>query len=58
MICTVYGNDVAKVQKAVEELKAAIKISHKEPHKPLLIKAEVYFDEKNNSAVVNAYTAC
>jgi len=58
VICTVYGNDVAKVQKAVEELKAAIKISHKEPHKPLLIKAEVYFDEKNNSAVVNAYTAC
>lgn len=58
VICTVYGNDAAKVQKAADELKEAIEISPTEPAKPLLIKAEVYFDEKDNSAVVNTYSDC
>jgi hypothetical protein len=58
VICTVYGNDTVKVQKAADELKAAIEITATEPDKPLLIKAEVYFDEKVNSAVVNNYFNC
>jgi pyrimidine-nucleoside phosphorylase len=56
IICKVYGNDKDKVTKSLEELRNAITIDTAESIKPLLIKAEVHFDEKINDIVVNSYT--
>ena len=47
IICTIYGNDPDKVQKALEEAVKAVKIEMVRPHIPALIKSEVYSDEKN-----------
>ena len=47
IICTIYGNDPDKVQKALEEAIKAVKIETVRPHIPALIKSEVYSDEKN-----------
>lgn len=58
VICKVYGNDNKKVSNALEKLKEAVVIDSKESAKPLLIKAEVHFDEKNNDTVINTYTHC
>lgn len=38
IICTVYGNDKEKLQRALEEVKTAIAIGGEEPEIPALIK--------------------
>lgn len=38
VICSVYGNDVKKVKKALEEIKSAVKITREKPEQRKLIK--------------------
>lgn len=51
VICTIFGNDPDKVQKALEEAGKAVKIEMVRPHIPALIKSEVYLDEKDRCTV-------
>lgn len=38
LLCTIYGNNVKKIEKSLEEVKNAVKISRKQPEKNKLIK--------------------
>lgn len=51
IICTVFCNDCEKAQKALDEIKKAVRIVSNRPEIPSLIKSEVYFDEKDRCIV-------
>ena len=53
VICSLYGNSIKKLQKALEEARNAVKIEGIRPEKTALIKAEVYVDEKGCCTVHN-----
>ena len=53
VICSLYGNSIKKLQKALEEARNAVKIEGIRPEKTALIKSEVYVDEKGCCTVHN-----
>lgn len=53
VICSLYGNSIKKLQKALEEARNAVKIEGIRPEKTALIKSEVYVDEKGCCIVHN-----